>query len=272
MHLLTRNIAFVFNELLVVRNRIPGFLYISPINFCCPFDESNDLKSIKYEPGYAHIRMSNLHINSPVLNKDKFDICERTSTKLQSNFDKFGILYDADISFVRLKPGKANKLAYPDTSTCFIFSKDFSEMLCVEIDRWIYPIITNFVSLNGKPSQKLIIGWNLSILESREEDEKQIITMDKIKPITLGLLCKKDVDVRMVDSNILHLQISRDSVQHFREHMDPLAERETDEQKKSRLRQGRKLRAVYYLGCFLVCLLFLFSILKTTSASIRREA
>lgn len=259
--LIKHMILAALNGVINARSHIPGFMHIRPWSLCCSLDMSKDCQLIRYEPGYAFIREKKLDINSPIWEREEFDVCEKTRAKIQSNIDKFKVLYNTDISFVGLNAEGVWDIKYPDTDACFIFSRDLSRMLCIVLDKWVYPITTKFVSLNGKPDQELIIGWDLSILRAREENGRQILEMDVIEPISMNLLCRKDVELVMIDSSIFYLQLSRCSVkvETFKKYMEPISRCSISEQKESVGYLGRSLMVV----CYLIGMLFLYSIFKT---------
>lgn len=273
MNQLMKSFALMLDRVLDARNRMPGFAYIPPKSLCCELDYIRSSTSVEYEPGYVQICKSKLCINSPIIGKRGFEICEKTSNKLRNHFKQFEMLQNKGFSLMQLYTEnksflctkKAEDTDYDETNSWFILNKNGTRILCAVIYEWVYPVVTMFVSLNNRPTQKMLIGWNLSAMKCREEDKTYVIENDISEPVNVNLLCKKDVKFTLFDLDMFHLEFSKGSVQNMKQYRDFVLRRskKKEEERKNRQLYREVGEAAYYLGCLTICAFFLYFVIST---------
>lgn len=252
---LIKNFDLMFNKILDARNHTPGFAYTRLRNLCCSLDDAKDYESVEYEPGYVQIDESKLCINSPIVRKKEFEVCEKTRNRLLGNFEQFKSFQNQSFSFVRCTE-RTKDIESSNTDAFFIFNKERSKVLCISIDKWIYPIVTRFVSLNNKPNREMLIGWRLSTMKCREKDGKHVIEQDILESIDMNLLCKKDVEVIPVDLDMFYFELSENSCQNMKQYMELVSAHDKKLDKQER--DGQKSEKTVEFWCYSVCLLICF--------------
>lgn len=76
-----------------------------------------------------------------------------------------------NLIFNNLNGGEKNEInKYSEMNTDFILNKDKTKFLCININDCLYPIVSNFYSLNRSKKNRLIYFYNLSLISTARNE------------------------------------------------------------------------------------------------------